>query len=238
MHISVSATSAMLRLILVCYSTALRYSTVIHPTRILGYSVTSSGISAEPLLQHPSSTYSEYSTTVIRSHSPQGTITAPPSLSSILTIRPNPPPNPNISTSQELSSTVAAVPHQTQSEIYNVDSLISIETYHTAHSSIVSTAAATEGGSTIRSLPMIHRFTLIKPGAKRPTAATTVNGSEAGNKSRSASPLRTVEAGWNPLDLFFSSALLVTKCDVCMKRLGWKPVLECDDCGLKLVFIC
>jgi hypothetical protein len=23
-----------------------------------------------------------------------------------------------------------------------------------------------------------------------------------------------------------------------MKRLGWKPVLECDDCGLKLVFIC
>ena len=111
---------------------------------------------------------------------------------------------------------------------YKTDSLISIETYHTAHSSIVSTAAATEGGSSIRSIPMVHRFTLLKPGAKRP-AATATNG------LGSASMIKTVEAGWNPLDLFFSSALLVTKCDICMKRLGWKPVLECDDCGLRFV---
>jgi LIM domain kinase 1 len=48
--------------------------------------------------------------------------------------------------------------------------------------------------------------------------------------------MRTVEAGWNPLDLFFSSGLLMAKCDICVKRIGWKPVLECDDCGLRLVF--
>lgn len=50
--------------------------------------------------------------------------------------------------------------------------------------------------------------------------------------------MRTVEAGWNPLDLFFSSGLLVAKCDMCMKRLGWRPVLECDDCGLRTHIKC
>ena len=29
----------------------------------------------------------------------------------------------------------------------------------------------------------------------------------------------------------------MVKCDLCGKRLGWKPVLECDDCGLRFVVI-
>lgn len=37
---------------------------------------------------------------------------------------------------------------------------------------------------------------------------------------------------WTPFGFFFSSAL-AAKCDLCTKRLGWKPVLECDDCGLR-----
>jgi len=194
----------------------------------------SSSISAEPLLQAPSSTFSEYSTTVIRSHSPQATNTIPPSLSSLLTIRPNPSSNPNDSSVPPVSEPEPApsVPYPAP-ETYNSDSILSIETYHTAHSSMVSTTAATGGGSTIRSIPLVHRFTLIKPGGRRPSAAA--NGHEIKKGSRSGSPLRTVEAGWNPLDLFFSSALLVARCDICMKRLGWKPVLECDDCGLRFV---
>lgn len=79
---------------------------------------------------------------------------------------------------------------------------------------------------------MLHRFTLLKPGAKRPTVGDP-NPGVNGN----VSPTKTVEAGWNPLDLFFSSGLLVAKCDICMKRIGWKPVLECDDCGLRSVIL-
>ena len=85
----------------------------------------------------------------------------------------------------------------------------------------MSVANATEGGSTIRgsAIPMVHRFTLIKPGTKR------------GAGGRGEEPQS--EGSWNPLELFFSSTLLSAKCDVCAKRLGWKPVLECDDCGMK-----
>ncbi len=116
------------------------------------------------------------------------------------------------------------------------DSLISIESYHTASASsmlVPSIAAATEGGSTMRTssiVPLVHRFSLIKPGGKR-----AGGGSES--KSGTASPTRytPTEANWNPLEFLFSSTLLGSKCDVCAKRLGWKPVLECDDCGLRYV---
>jgi LIM domain kinase 1 len=93
---------------------------------------------------------------------------------------------------------------------------------------------ATEGGSTIRSLhgnytaPLVHRFSLLKPGAKRGSSGAVSPTRSNGNGNGEVT-------GWNPLDLFFSSGLLVAKCDICAKRLGWKPVLECDDCGLRLV---
>jgi LIM domain kinase 1 len=99
--------------------------------------------------------------------------------------------------------------------------------YHTAYSSDApSTAAATEGCSTIRGLLLVHRFTLIKPGARRQSNDMSHNRSY---------PTPDAVAAWNPLDLFFSSGLLIAKCDICFKRLGWKPVLECDDCGLRSV---
>ncbi|KZP30105.1 kinase-like protein [Athelia psychrophila] len=176
----------------------------------------------EPLLQRPSNSYSEYSTTVIRSHTPQS---PPPTLSSVLTVRPAQSPDP----ARPARAAVLAEPvpsHPSLSEMYNGGSLISIESYRTANSSIApSSALATEGGSTIRQAPQLHRFTLLRPGAKRPVGGNTSAGS--------ASPPKAAEPGWNPLDLFFSSGLLVAKCDICMKRIGWKPVLECDDCGLR-----
>ena len=100
------------------------------------------------------------------------------------------------------------------------DSILSVQTYRTAQSSAPSTTRATKGHSSTRSVPMLHRFTLIRPGAKR---------------SGSSSPAKHLDGGWNPLELLFSSALLVQKCDICAKRIGWKPVLECDDCGLRWV---
>lgn len=55
--------------------------------------------------------------------------------------------------------------------------------------------------------PRVHRFSLMKSGG-----------------------------GWSPLDILFGSALGTgSKCDLCAKRLGWKPCLECDDCSLTYV---
>jgi len=176
-----------------------------------------SGESTQPLLGHSSSIYSDYSTTVVR-HPPQNSYTIP-SLSSILTIRPtNGTVASDIAPSEALAS--ESVQH---TEVPALTSVLTIDSYATAPSSGASIAAATEGGSTLRSFPpaFVHRFTLIKPGAKR--------------HSGSVSPtLDGGGGGWSPLDFFFSSGLLGgAKCDICQKRLRRKPVLECDDCGLR-----
>ncbi|THH07197.1 hypothetical protein EW145_g3552 [Phellinidium pouzarii] len=178
---------------------------------------------------------SDYSTTVIRSHSAQATNTVQPSLSSILTIR-----SPQTTDAgQEVLPSSASVG--------------SIESFHTASSSI-SIAAATEGSSlgtsTIRGAApssLIHRFTLIKPGVRRQVNHTGARvGSPArGDRDRDepGSP-----AG-NPFGFFFSSAL-AAKCDICilflpkMKELPVMPTLfyrahtKCGevapmDCGIR-----
>ncbi|GLB44662.1 putative tkl lisk lisk-dd1 protein kinase [Lyophyllum shimeji] len=202
----------------------------------------------QPLLDHTSSKISEYSTTVIRSHPHQATTTQVPSLSSILTIRPSPDPNatpdstPIVPILPSPAAPKSAPPTRTLPESpeepvdplgkSSIFSIASLDSYHTApSSSFISSALATEGGSTIRSLhgnydaPLVHRFTLHKPGAKPKR--------NSGSGSISPSGSNGEVAGWNPLDLLFSSGLLVSKCDVCSKRLGWKPVLECDDCELR-----
>lgn len=186
--------------------------------------------STQHLLESPPSVYSDYSTAVVRQQ--PSNYTVPPSLSSILTIRASPNP----------SGPAAARPHPPDG--YNSESAFTIDTYRTAHSSIApSTAAATEGGSTIRRMPstLVHRFTLLKPGAKRNggTASTPPQRPPPPQRpipsQRSLSPQRPLspDAAWNPFELIFSSGLLTSKCDICNKRLGWKPVLECDDCGLR-----
>ena len=187
----------------------------------------------EPLLQHNSNISSQYSTAVVRGHSQQDTTTVPPSLSSILTIRPEhvtDTPNPGSAPIVAKHSAISDPDDDPLANSESVYSIASMDSYHTAHTdSLISGALATEGGSTIRSLqgnysnPLVHRFTLLKPGAKPKKSVIT------GALTASAS----TDNGWRPLDIFFSSGLLVTKCDICTKRLGWKPVLECDDCGLR-----
>jgi LIM domain kinase 1 len=184
----------------------------------------------------------------------------PPSLSSILTIRPAADPNPTfdaaipattldnlaadsrVTFQSEYSTKVVTNTDSLFNNLGTTNSMLSIDSFHTAQAlSTISTAAATEGGSTIQTLPLVHRFTLIKPGVKK----TSVGGIGARNgsppsagrlHSRGNGNVGSQEphvVGWNPLDLFFSSGLLGAKCDLCLKRLGWKPVLECDDCGLR-----
>ncbi|KAF9456392.1 TKL/LISK/LISK-DD1 protein kinase [Collybia nuda] len=214
---------------------------------------TSSG--HQPLLG-TKSTISEYSTTVIRAHPSQITTTQPPSLSSILTIKPSPDPtdtpvpilpatpspspSPSPQTSPVPTRPLPDAPEQSLDPLgtSSIFSIASLDSYHTApSSSFISSAHATAGGaSTIHSLngnyavPLIHRFTLLKPGGK--PKRTSAGG------SGSVSPSGSAGDGWNPLDIFFSSGLLGSKCDVCYKRLGWKPVLECDDCGLRCHIKC
>jgi LIM domain kinase 1 len=165
-----------------------------------------------PLLDNTSSSYSDYSTTVIRGQ--QTSSNVPPALSSILTVRPSPSPN--------LAD--AAPPPE---EPPTTSSIMTIQSYQTAPSAILSIAAATEGGSTIRMSPstLVHRFTLIKPGGKRPGGPSSPPSKAKDGSDR--------EVGWSPFDFFFSSGLLAAKCDLCTKRIGWKPCLECDDCGLR-----
>jgi LIM domain kinase 1 len=181
--------------------------------------------STQPLLNR-SSENSNYSTTVIKSHSRQGTATSPPSLSSILTIR-SPPQTPDVEALTQVSP---------PNNLPSSDSVLSIESYHTASSSMssISSANATQGGSTIHAAPSthIHRFTLIKLGAKK-------HGIDEVPKYRLNSEGPSSAGGeqnWSPFGFFFSSAL-AAKCDLCTKRLGRKPVLECDDCGLRCVVI-
>jgi LIM domain kinase 1 len=158
-------------------------------------------------------TYTDYSTSVVKASVP-----APPSLSSILTVRP---------AASEENIAIPSGP---------TESMLSIESFHTARSSSILTApsiaAATEGGSTIdpaEASVMLHRFTLIKPGASGKKPSLSISQGITSGTSHGAS-----EVGWSPFDFFFSSGL-VAKCDLCHKRLGWKPVLECDDCGLRYV---
>jgi len=210
-----------------------------------------------------SSIYSDYSTTVIRSNPKQPTSTLAPSLSSILTVRPSPdltedavstlptnPTPPSASPLEPITTTTmttppasAALPFDDPLGSSSILSIASLDSYHTAASvSSISSARATEGGSTVRSLhgygyygaiSLMHRFTLLKPGIKQKRASGSFSAPN-GTRDRDDNP-----AGWslNPLDLFFSSGLLINKCDVCNKRFRWKPVLECDDCGLRFVFL-
>ena len=170
----------------------------------INFHADNSGDSVQPLIEDTQSALSDYSTTVIRQ--PQANNL--PSLSSVLTIRPAGTGNDEAGDDMRRR---------------DVTSAFSVATFQTAHSSI-STTAATEGGSTIRSIPstLVHRFTLLKPGAKR----------SSGNVSPPRRP-PPGEVGWNPFELIFTSGLLTAKCDICTKRIGWKPVLECDDCGLR-----
>lgn len=173
-------------------------------TTPVNFDIDESTESAQPLVETTHSGLSDYSTTVIRQH--QGN--DPPSLSSVLTIKP---------------TVKGGDGAELDGRRRNATSAFSVATFQTAHSSI-STTAATEGGSTIRSIPsaLVHRFTLLKPGAKR----------SSGNISP---PRRSQpgEVGWNPFERIFSSGLLTAKCDLCARRIGWKPILECDDCGLR-----
>ncbi|KAJ3564015.1 hypothetical protein NP233_g8565 [Leucocoprinus birnbaumii] len=202
-----------------------------------------------------------YSTTVVRSHFTN----TPSSLSSVLTIRPT--PDPSLTPVPILPANDTPSPAESSHLAMNDASTFSIATldsYHTAAGSTISSALATEGGSTIRTVGSnrsvigagsvnsrsgggMHRFTSIKPGTK-PRKISGAAGSSgaaqsgfqlhgAGSKehglvtSSSASVIGAF--AWNPLDLFFSSGLLMAKCDVCFKRLGWRPVMTCDDCGMK-----
>ena len=201
----------------------------------------------QPLLESQAiaTSSSNYSTSVIRSHQPQ----APPSASSVLTIKPSPDPNSTPAavlppSPDAISPPQSAIVHSVfechrneATDILGTSSLKSIsslDSYHTARrtgSSVISDALATEGGSTIRSFygnpvpPLVHRFTLLRPGKQKKDGAPLPFPGD-GN-------IGPASAGWNPLELFFSSGLLMAKCDLCSKRLGWKPVLECDDCGLR-----
>lgn len=173
-----------------------------------------SGDSTQPLLVSNSSTLSEYSPVVDRAHVPTTADDIPTSLSSILTIRPALDPN---GTAEPITPGASFTDNSNTPT--SSASIMSAQSYQTAQSSIQCSTTATKGPSSISSPAMLHRFTLLRPGTKR--------------SSRSVSPTRHTDGGWNPLELIFSSGLLVQKCDICLKRIGWKPILECDDCGLR-----
>ncbi|CAE6360921.1 unnamed protein product [Rhizoctonia solani] len=182
--------------------------------------------------------------------------------SSVLTVRASPVVPINglhgeTTTHQPELSSISLDDATGASKISQVDptqeSKMSVDSYHTASSAITwpaaitdsvalgSIAAATEG-STVTVLEvetepsLIHRFTLIKPGSTRRGSVTippTSNGRGPSPPPPDSAP------GWSPFEFFFGSGYNA-KCDLCMKRLGWgwKPVLECDDCGMRAHIKC
>ncbi|KIK17488.1 hypothetical protein PISMIDRAFT_224787 [Pisolithus microcarpus 441] len=148
-----------------------------------------------------------------------------PTLSSVLTVKPM--QDPNATPDPIPLSITSPTPPESSVQAEPTHSVLSVQTDHTfrtAHASTPSSAAATKGHPSIRAIHMLHRFTLIKPCAKRAPGGR--HGEGGGG-------------GWNPLDIFFvNGGLLGYKCDICAKRIGWKPILECDDCGLRAHLTC
>jgi LIM domain kinase 1 len=181
-------------------------------------------------------TASAYSTNVVRQSTRSPSPTAS-SLSSIMTVRPSRDPTAEPADSR-IGDPLASS---------SIMSIATLDSYRTAMSvSALSTTYATEGGSTMRSYAtaaeeptLVHRFTLVKPGAKPKKVSSPVqaNGhatAATGGNNYTQSQVE-VPSIWNPLEIFFSSGLLISKCDLCTKRIGWKPFFECDDCGLRCV---
>ncbi|EAU87632.1 TKL/LISK/LISK-DD1 protein kinase [Coprinopsis cinerea okayama7 len=209
----------------------------------------STSSSVQPLLdnQHTPNG-STYSTSVIRQAAHSNTPSAP-ALSSILTIRPS--PDPNRVPEHVLPATTSDISHASTASVDPLESpsivsIATLDSYRTANTgeSVISSTYATEGGSTIRSLhapghavlPTVHRFTLLKPGTKPKKVSLGGGPGGIGGAGGTAGVVTqsSVETSvWNPLEIFFSSGLLISKCDLCAKRIGWKPFLECDDCGLR-----
>ncbi|KAG5725095.1 RasGEF domain-containing serine/threonine-protein kinase X [Termitomyces sp. T112] len=192
--------------------------------------------SDQPLIDSTPSRTSESRTTVILSHPAQPSATPVPSVSSLLTIQPSPDLNDTLDPLPPVSTpshpTFDAPKPAIADDPFNSNSILttaSLDSYLTASSaaaaSCFSSTLATQGDSTVHS-PLVHRFTLHKPGAK-PNNVARRTGSISPSQSHG-----DVSAHWNPL-LLFSSGLLMSKCDVCTKRLGWKPILVCDDCDLR-----
>ncbi|KAG8826154.1 hypothetical protein FRC17_008355 [Serendipita sp. 399] len=223
-----------------------------------------STLSQEPLLKEGSGSiaYTDYSTSVVKksSHSP-------PNLSSILTVRAKDTTPAYAATNAHADGHQKGHEPISQSGFKSLttDSHMSAVSYHTANdatSSFItnpyashigtiggaSIAGATEGGSTVRSeiIGGLHRFTLIKPGATGATKSVVTKGkSQTAFIGQRPSVQASSHSSWSPLDFFFSSgfgfggsAAKAAKCDLCGKRLGWKPCLECDDCGLRAHLKC
>lgn len=228
--------------------------------------VPESSLSQEPLLQERSGSlvYTDYSTSVVKRGNG-----APPSLSSILTVRPNNPTPTNAAAGTSGDDKRKPI-SQSDFKTLTTDSNLTTTSFHTANdvpSSMYtqsaigapSIAVATIGGSsTVRSeiIGGLHRFTLIKLGATSggksalPTKRISID--SKGGKSQppgfgaksspgvGAKSALSSSSSWSPFDFFFGSGFGFgsggnkgAKCDLCAKRLGWKPCLECDDCGLR-----
>jgi LIM domain kinase 1 len=193
--------------------------------------------SYEPLLDNnlTSTTFSDYSTTVIRARIS--------SLSSILTLRGHSTsPAADSPDSKEKEEPVVALLKLplllcTADLRRNLGTACSVAPFSPSPPSTGTNRLTRKAAPpfilyrAITPPPLVHRFSLLKPGTKPRNNGFNGTASPPGSNGNGE-----VTAGWNPLDLFFSSGLFVAKCDICTKRLGWKPVLECDDCGLRSVF--
>ncbi|KAH9176202.1 hypothetical protein EDB89DRAFT_2066022 [Lactarius sanguifluus] len=144
---------------------------------------------SQQLLLAPESSYSNYSTSVIRGHSPQPTYSTISPLCSVLTVRASP-----VTSNSPPNRPLPAEPER--------HSAISLTSYYTASSEYASSiAATTEGGSSLAPA-LVHRFTLVKPGTiftKRSRPASPSGSSSTGGGG----------GGWSALDFFLVSDLLL-----------------------------
>jgi len=195
-----------------------------------------------------------YSTTVVRGpshHANNGPTRS--NMSSVMTVKPESP-------LVEEQPVLEPLAHR------QTASAMTIDTFRTAHEgSTLSVAVATIGdnehaGASDQSMPgaietsssfMYHRFTMIKPGSKRHSVGIlpVTRPSPKGGIGKRHSIVDGLS--WGPFDFFLgrarkqstsgaSTPTPSTKCDLCGKRLGlgYKTILECDDCGIRVHVKC
>lgn len=102
-----------------------------------------------------------------------------------------------------------------------------------------SLAVATVASSLYSPAPLYHRFTLVKNGTRRPSLSKLKTASGCDVRPQDTVPDSQPRAGASsmlPPALMLATAL--AKCQVCNKRIGWKPFLDCDDCPYRCHVAC
>ncbi|TKY90369.1 hypothetical protein EX895_000367 [Sporisorium graminicola] len=198
------------------------------------------------LLDNADYAESDYSTSVVRSskmtqrHAPLAMLDERASTLTVRTLRQG--DSPLLIPARRGSADVTALPaaaRKGSAETSAAQSFMTARTHRPDPSIALATIASVSSGL-IESIPICHRFTLVKNGTRRPNnvvaAAQQAMASGSHPHPHPPAPVTSYYPSLLPPAVMLSNAL--AKCWVCGKRIGWKPFMDCDDCPYKTHVAC